>query len=76
MFTTKPVIHDNHPILLVSHDTEGDWQFLCGTTNLPEDGVVVALGEMLKHDPSIGKLADLPEGWGASPQGFEIAVEA
>lgn len=65
VFTTKPVIHDDHPILLVSHDAEGDWQFLCGTTNRAEDAAVVALGEMLKHDPSIGKVADLPEGWRA-----------
>jgi hypothetical protein len=66
VFTTKPVIQKGHPILLVSHDTEGDWQFLCGTTNRPKDGMVVCLGEMLKRDPSIGKLADLPEGWTAS----------
>ncbi|OAI48434.1 hypothetical protein AYO44_06885 [Planctomycetaceae bacterium SCGC AG-212-F19] len=65
VFTTKPVIHAGHPILLVSHDAEGDWQFLCGTTNRPEDGAVVALGEMLIRDPSIGKVAGLPGGWRA-----------
>jgi hypothetical protein len=65
VFTTKPVIQQGHPILLVSHDAEGDWQFLCGSTNRPEDGAVVALGEMLKRDPSLGKVADLPEGWRA-----------
>jgi len=65
VFTTKPVIHDGHAILLVSHDTEGDWQFLCGTTNRPEDGMLVSLGSILQRDPSVGKLADLPEGWRA-----------
>lgn len=65
VFTTKPVIHENHPILLVSHDAEGDWQFLCGTTNRPKDGLVVSLGCIVERDPGLGKLADLPEGWRA-----------
>src|SRR5947209_249261 len=30
VFTTKSVIHDGLPILFVSHDSDGDWQFLCG----------------------------------------------
>ncbi len=66
VFTTKPVIHAGHPILLVSHDADGDWQFLCGTTSRPDDGMVVSLGGMLERDPSIAKLADLPEGWRAT----------
>ena len=66
VFTTKPVIHDGLPILLVSHDTNGDWQFLCGTTNLVDDAAVVCLGEILQRDQSLLDLADLPEGWQAS----------
>jgi len=65
-FTTKPVLQDGLPILLVSHDKEGDWQFLCGTTNRAEDGQVVCLGDLLQRDATIGELADLPEGWQAS----------
>jgi hypothetical protein len=61
-FTTRPVLEEGHPILLVSHDTDGDWQFLCGTTNRTEDGKIVSLGAMFRRDPSIGELADLPEG--------------
>jgi hypothetical protein len=32
-FTTKLVAENQHPIMLITHDEEGDWQFLCGTTN-------------------------------------------
>jgi len=64
-FTTRPVLEADHPILLVCHDEDGDWQFLCGTTNRPRDGRVVALGEILKRDPSLAQVADLPEGWRA-----------
>jgi len=64
--TTKPVLPDGLSILLVSHDKEGDWHFLCGTTNRAEDGQVVCLGDLLQRDATIGELADLPEGWQAS----------
>jgi hypothetical protein len=65
-FTTRPVIHEGHPILLVSHDEDGDWHFLFGTTDRPEDVLVVSLGEIVDRDPTIGELADLPEGWRAT----------
>lgn len=63
--TTRPVIEDGHPILLVTHDEDGDWQVLCGTTNRTEDGRVVCLGCMFERDRTIGELADLPQGWRA-----------
>ena len=53
------------PILLVSHDEDGDWQFLCGTTNDPKDAAIVCLGCAYQKDRSIGLLADLPLGWKA-----------
>jgi hypothetical protein len=66
VFTTKPVIEDNLPILLVSHDGDGDWQFLCGTTSRPKDGLIVSLGSVFKQDRTLAAVADLPEGWTAS----------
>jgi hypothetical protein len=63
-FTTRPVL-EGHPVLLVSHDRDGDWQFLCGTTNRPEDGRVVSLGCVLERDQTLAEVADLPEGWTA-----------
>jgi hypothetical protein len=63
--TTRQVL-EGHPILLVSHDEDGDWQFLCGTTDDEEDGRVVCLNEILELDGSTTGLADLPIGWDAS----------
>jgi hypothetical protein len=65
VFTTRPVLEQGHPILLVTHDTDGDWQFLCGTTNRTRDGRVVSLGCVFDKDPTVGEVADLPEGWRA-----------
>ncbi len=65
VITTKRVIDDALPILLVSHDPEGDWQFLCGTTNRPKNGMIVSLGNIFDRDRSLAELADLPEGWKA-----------
>jgi hypothetical protein len=63
--STRRVIEDGYPILLVTHDTDGDWQILCGTTNEPADGLVMCLGCMFERDRTIGILADLPPGWRA-----------
>lgn len=54
---------EGSPILLVSHDTEGDWQFLCSTTNEPSEAVLVSLGSMLARDKTLAQVADLPEDW-------------
>lgn len=64
-FTTTRVAHEGHPVLLVTHDAEGDWQILCGTTGDPDHCLVVSLWCALERDPSIGELADLPLGWRA-----------
>ena len=63
VFTTTKVLDENHPILRVYHDADGDWQFLCATTNDPKDGRLVCLNEIVSQDPSVAELADLPEGW-------------
>lgn len=63
-FTTVPVLEEHHPILFVSHDADdGAWQFLCGTTNDPDDGRIVSAGAALEFDPGLSALVDLPEGW-------------
>jgi hypothetical protein len=63
--TTRQVL-EGHPILLVSHDEDGGWLFLCGTTDDEEDGRVVCLNEILELDRSTAELADLPIAWEAS----------
>ena len=63
--STVKVFRQNYPILRVSHDLDGDWQVLCGTTVESKDGMVVCLGCAFQIDRSIGELADLPLGWHA-----------
>ncbi len=63
VLSTVQVFERGFPILLVSHDDDGDWQILCGTSNAVQDGIVVCLGCAFNHDRSIGELSDLPLGW-------------
>jgi len=65
VFTTKRVLHENYPILYVCHDKDGDWQFLCGTTNAKEQCSMVSLNRIYQKDHSVGQLAMLPCGWKA-----------
>ena len=62
-YTTKFVAHENFPILLITHDEDGDWQFLCGTTNEQEDAVVACLGCLYERHPFIKEFANLPKGY-------------
>lgn len=64
-FTTTRVLRDGYPVLLVSHDDDGDWQFLCDTTNDTADGLIVCLGCAYARDITIAEVADLPRGWQA-----------
>lgn len=62
VITTRQVMRDGLPILRVVRHNAGDWQFVCGTTENPADGMVMCLGEILRHDPSVADIADLPAG--------------
>lgn len=61
----RTILEDGAPILLVTHDTDGTWQFLTGEDVKMPEARVVGLGEMYDHDPSIARLADLPIDWEA-----------
>lgn len=63
--STRQVVREGYPVLFVSHDIDGDWQILCGTTTDVKDSLVIGLGEALKLDRSISTLADMPRGWAA-----------
>jgi len=57
------------PILEVSHEEEdGAWQFHSGQTVTTKDLMIVGLDEIVRLDPSIAELADLPLGWQAQRQ--------
>jgi hypothetical protein len=66
VFTTRPVLEEKLPILIVNHDEDGDWQFLYGTTNRPKNGRIVSLERIFEWDRTLAEVADLPEGWTAS----------
>jgi hypothetical protein len=54
------------PVLHVTHDEgDGGWRFLTGEIVSVSQAFVVALREMIEHDPSLAVLADLPLGWHA-----------
>lgn len=63
VYTTRFVIDEDRPILRVVHDHDGDWQFLCGTSNRSADGRLVSLKSIVELSPGIDELADLPVGW-------------
>lgn len=56
---------DGAPILYVSHDEDGDWQFLCGGEHPdggPDGALMACLGCTIAGDPSLNAIAGL--GWG------------
>jgi hypothetical protein len=64
-FCTAGVAERRLPVLRVTHDANGDWQFLDATTEHPGDPVLMCLGCVLEHDPSLAAISDLPLGWSA-----------
>ncbi|WP_289141294.1 hypothetical protein [uncultured Brevibacillus sp.] len=63
VFTTKCVVIDKNPILFVSHDGDGAWQFHDGSNVDIEDSMVVSLSDMLELDDSLSDILDLRVGW-------------
>jgi hypothetical protein len=62
-------ILEGHPVLRVSHDEDdGCWQILCGSSHTGNEAKIVCLGCMVKCDPSLLALSDLPLGWGRQPK--------
>ncbi len=66
VFTTVYVIEKDSPIVYVSHDMDGDWQFFGNEENVEIDKArVVLLGEIIKRDPSVKEVLDMPKGTAA-----------
>jgi hypothetical protein len=61
-FTTKQVVRENQPILLVTRDADGAWQFHTGEPASLEDAMIVALEQVLRLDPSLAELGNLQPG--------------
>jgi hypothetical protein len=65
VYTTRFVLEEGRPILAVSHDPDGEWEFLCATTDDPKDARQVSLAFILDLDSSLAEVGDLPVGWRA-----------
>lgn len=61
-------VREGAPILHVSHDDDGDWQFLCGGDHGEAAGDPASLACLectVARDASLNELADLPQGYSA-----------
>jgi hypothetical protein len=61
--TTDLVAKEGYPVLVVTHDHEGSWYVLCGTTMEADDWKTTCLGCAYEKNPEIGQWATLPAGW-------------
>jgi len=59
VFTCSHVWADGQAILFVSHDGDGDWQFLCGGEHDDDKPVLVCLEHVVERDPTVNEVADL-----------------
>ena len=64
-FCTGEVARGRLPVLHVTHDIKGDWQFLDAGSEQPGECKLQCLGCMVERDPSLAQLGDLPPGWSA-----------
>ena len=64
-YTTQEVFDGRKPILLVTHELDGDWQFLDGGVFDFDQGIAVHLAHIVESQPELSELADLPSGWAA-----------
>lgn len=65
-FVCEHVLNKTRPILLVTHDDDGEyeyWQFLCGETDHGKAGVkITSMRKATEIDPSVNDLHDMPVG--------------
>lgn len=67
VFTTRQVMIGNSPIVYVVHDEDGDWQFFGPEENIQDgDVMIISLQQVVRHDPTMLELADLPKGMAAT----------
>lgn len=64
-FTCVHVLNKEKPILYVSHDADGDWQFLCGAEHDESEARVIGLKQATEIDTTVNDLYEMPLGVGA-----------
>lgn len=63
VISTKNIINKSVPILNVTHDLDGIWQFLNHDVEVKEeDAVVVSIHEIIKIDPTVIEIINIPRG--------------
>src|SRR5436309_1772290 len=71
VYTTRQVFEEGAPLGVVSHDADGDWQFLHFEEE-DDDGsdlrdvndlLLVHFHHVVDHLPEVQQFADLPLGW-------------
>ncbi len=66
VITLRQILFDGAPILHVTHDEDDHgWQFLGLEDADVKQGAVACLLDIVKLDPSVLDVADLPVGWHA-----------
>ncbi|MBE9141445.1 hypothetical protein IQ254_30360 [Nodosilinea sp. LEGE 07088] len=72
VFSTREISQKKKTILWVSHDSDdGAWQFTSGENIAEIDHTIVSLERIVKIDPSVKELADLPLGWKATRENVD-----
>jgi hypothetical protein len=61
------VFDESKPVLVVVHDKDGDWSFVCGAPHIDSanDYRVVGVAHLTSHDSSLNECADLLVGFEA-----------
>ena len=62
VFTCTCILNNEKPILYITHDEDGTWQFLCGDEHTENDARIVSLEEIYKPDKTIGKVSNIEYG--------------
>lgn len=71
VFTCNHVL-EGEPILYVTHDIDGDWQFLCGEDNHTEGNAkIISLKQVTELDKTVNDLYEMPLGFGATRESID-----
>ncbi|WP_244847070.1 DUF2185 domain-containing protein [Cellulophaga lytica] len=71
VFTCNHVTDEKSPILYATHDSDGDWQFLCGQNDHAEENAkIISLKNAVELDNTLNELFEMPIGVGAERNGI------
>lgn len=59
VFLCSHVFDEEQPVLYVSHDGDGDWQFVCGDSHDDSEPKLVCIEHVLERDSTLHEVANL-----------------